>query len=240
MNKLDGFAPVYVINLENRQDRRKYIESELKINDIKDYTIIDAIYGEAEDFSKTVYLPQITNLTKAELGCTLSHLKAIETWLKNSKSEYAIIIEDDLSFETLPYWNQTFQEFLDSLSEVDYDVLQLAVINDKMNLFFHKRDEVDWSAACYLIKRSYAERLIDMYKPDDKYYFGQNNNRSVADALVYINTDKAYTYPLFTYRVDLNSSIHPGHVDSIHVDSRNIVLDFWKIKKSLDQSLNNY
>lgn len=233
LNKLKGFAPVYVINLESRTDRLDYIKNELEENNITDYEIIKAIDGSNFNFDEIIFEKDKLKLSNNELGATLSHLKAIEHWLNTSESEYAIIIEDDLSFETVAKWNFTFDEFLKSINK-PYDMLQLCIIhNYTINTNLHMREMRDWSAACYLIKRDRAKELIEKHFIDKKYVLPQNRS-AVADSLIYSRC-KVLSIPLLTYNMDLDSSIDiEGNIivkddikPSMQSNSKKQTLDYW-------------
>jgi GR25 family glycosyltransferase involved in LPS biosynthesis len=51
LNKLEGFGPVYVINMEKSLDRKNYIDEHFKKYGISDYTFIKAVDGSVEDLS---------------------------------------------------------------------------------------------------------------------------------------------------------------------------------------------
>jgi GR25 family glycosyltransferase involved in LPS biosynthesis len=234
LNKLEGFAPVYVINLESRKDRLEYIKNELEKNNIKEYEIFKAIDGSSFNFDEVLFEKDKLKLSNNELGATLSHLKAIEHWYKTSESEYAIIIEDDLSFETVSKWGFTFNEFLKSINK-PYDMLQLCIIhNYTINTNLHMREMRDWSAACYLIKRNRAKELIEKHFIDGKYVLPQTRF-AVADSLVY-HRSKVLSVPLLTYTLDLDSSIdiegNQNVKDDIkpvmHLSSKQQTLAYWE------------
>ena len=50
--------------------------------------------------------------------------------------------------------------------------------------------------------------------------------RAVADDLIY-NSGNTYAVPIFLYRVQLGSSIHPEHVDAIHKASYTALSNWW-------------
>lgn len=234
-NKLEGFGPVYVINLKSRTDRFEYITNQLKINNVKDYEIIEAVDGNSTDFDKIVHNRESLKITNSELGATLSHLKTIKHWLDNSPSDYAIIMEDDLSFETVKYWNFNFKDFIQSVNK-QYDMLQFCIIhNFKVNPVLHIRERRDWSAACYLITRKRAEVLIGNFYVDGKYKLPIGNVNAVADSLIYTKS-RCYSQPLFTYTMEFQTSIEsPGNSKQdkerpggIHDRSRNEVIEFWE------------
>ena len=227
-NALKDFGPIYVINLKSREDRLTHIKKEFNKHNVKDYTIIEAIDGSTEDLSLIVDSVDSIPLSKNEIACSISHLKSIKHWLDTSKSEYAIIVEDDLTFETVDNWQWNWKEFLSKI-DTYYDMLQLSIINTyKVNTSLHYREIRDSSAACYVIKRSWAEKLVSKHIINDKFVFtGKDRSRLVADGLVY-NGAICLSFPLFTYSIDFDSSINQEHINTFHTKSRNEVLDFWK------------
>lgn len=233
LNKLDGFYPVYVINLESRLDRLNHIKKEFNRYGVTEYEVFNAVDGENTDFNDIVFQKENLQLSNAELGTTISHLKTISHWLETSDSEYAIIVEDDLSFETVDKWNFIFSDFIKSINK-PYDILQLCIIqNYKINTNLHMREKLDWSAACYLIKRDAGKKLIDKYFIDNKYVLPQNRT-AVADSIVYSGS-KTLSIPLFTYNLELPSSINfefnlsaeQTNKFSTHISSKKQTLEYW-------------
>ena len=112
-NKLDGFGPLYIINLKRRTDRHERMMNLIYNNNITDYTFIDAVDGtENIDYLiDNVEQKHEAMARMPEIATTISHIKAIEYWINTSDTEYAIFAEDDLSDETLQYWGWTWKEF---------------------------------------------------------------------------------------------------------------------------------
>lgn len=229
LNKMEGFGPVYVINMERSADRKKYIKDHFEKYGVLDYTFIEAIDGSKDDVDGLLSAPfNELVISKNETACTLSHLKAIEQWLTNSESEYAIIVEDDVSFETVDFWSFTWKNFLDSVTQ-NYDVLQMAIINNFIvNPRLHLREYLDWSAAVYLIKRPYAQRLIKKHKIDDKYTFSQLTRYKCLSEGAIFSGALCYSIPLFTYSLNHGSSLNESHIDTIHKNSKNQVMSYWQ------------
>lgn len=229
LNKLDGFGPVYVVNMERSSDRKQYIQDHFEKYGVSNYTFIKAIDGSQEDVLEL--LNNTINesiISKGETACTISHLKAIEQWLEESESEYAVIVEDDVSFETVDYWNFTWKEFFDSVNQ-KYDILQLAIINNFIvNNRLHLREHLDWSAAAYLIKRPYAEKLIKKHKINDKYTFSTTSRYDCLSEGAILGKSLCYSIPLFTYSIDHGSALNPSHVDTIHTNSKRQALEYWQ------------
>lgn len=229
-NTFKNFGPIYVINLKRREDRKKYMESEFKKYNIKNYHFFEAIDG-TKDLVRDMVSSSDIPISDGELACTISHLSVIKHWLETSKSEYAIIMEDDLSFETVQYWDWTWEEFLNKIQD-NYNMLQLSIINTrKINTSLHLREIHDTSANCYLITRKRAEEIVAKHFIDNKFVIPSLRLYAVADSLVY-NSALCYSFPLFTYIIESsdleNDRGHP--TKHIHEKSKKEVLDFWQTK----------
>jgi GR25 family glycosyltransferase involved in LPS biosynthesis len=90
-----------VISLEKAKDRRIKMQNQLLDLQIDGF-IMDAVDGEKlslEQLNRRLHLPggyREGELFKpGELGCTLSHIKALE-WAQDKNWPYVIIIEDDV------------------------------------------------------------------------------------------------------------------------------------------------
>jgi GR25 family glycosyltransferase involved in LPS biosynthesis len=226
--KLHGFGPIYYINLDDKQDRKIFMETQFEKWEIKNYERISAFDGRESDLSEFIVGKYPEGLTTSELGCTLSHLKAIKHWYETSTSPYAIICEDDCLIDNAKYWNFTWQEFI---ARVPYcwDCLQLAIISTgNISVNIHNRFVNSFSTAIYCINRRYAEKLIHFHCRDNKFKLDQNvKPRLVADDLVY-NGGLTFSTPLFLYELRLGSDIHNDHIDVFHKNSYNGILSFWQ------------
>jgi GR25 family glycosyltransferase involved in LPS biosynthesis len=229
-NALKDFGPIYVINLKSREDRLDHIKKEFNKHNVKDYTIIEAVDGSIEDLSLLVDNINSVPLSKNEIACSISHLKAIKHWLDTSTSDYAIIVEDDLTLETVNNWQWTWNEFLSKI-ETNYDILQLAITHVyTINTSIHYREIFDSGAVCYLIKRPWAKKLISKHMLNNKFIFNdKDRSRLVADGLIYDGAI-CLSLPLFTHSVNFNSSVNEQHVNTLHIKSRNQILKFWETK----------
>ena len=79
MNNITDIKHAFYINLASRPDRKQHVEEQLKIMGI-----------EAERFNAI-------KLTNGALGCSMSHLKCLETAKENNWS-HLLVIEDDIKF----------------------------------------------------------------------------------------------------------------------------------------------
>jgi GR25 family glycosyltransferase involved in LPS biosynthesis len=80
---MDKIDVVFYINLAHRADRREHIDAQFEKVNIPKSKIqrIDAI-----------------KKTPGSLGCTMSHIKALETFLANPSLKTALVLEDDFTF----------------------------------------------------------------------------------------------------------------------------------------------
>ena len=226
--KLKGIPPIYYINLDGEPERKAYMEAQLKYWEIENYTRISAYDGREDDLGDILKGKYPEMMSSGEIGCTTSHLKAIKHWYDTSDTPYAIMMEDDCSFDTVKFWNFTWKDFI---SKVPYawDVLQLAIISTgDIHVPIHTRFVNDFSTACYVITRHHAKKLIDFHIRGDKYKLDNGvKPRPVADDLVY-NSGLTFATPIFLYRLQLGSSIHPEHIDAFHKMSHDGILNFWQ------------
>lgn len=231
LNKIKGFPSVYYINLDDHKDRRAYMEEQFSWWGIENYTRITAYDGRGDnDLGEVLKGKYPQTMTSGEVGCTVSHLKAMKTWLENSdeSEEYLIVMEDDCDMEVIAHWGFTWKDFTRKLP-YHWDVIQLAVINPgELHIRMHLRFVNDFSTACYLIRRSHAAKLVRMHCRGDFFKLDQNvKPRAVADDLIY-NSGLTFTIPLFLYKIALGSSIHDVHVNVFHKSSHDGLWDFWK------------
>lgn len=150
---------VYYINLEEREDRKVFVETELKKMKWK-YERFNAIKHE-----------------KGIIGCCLSHLRVIEM-AKEKDLDYVVILEDDIQFLQPEKYNKMlidFRNFIESNS-LDYDVLLIATnILDKVNGIipinnYIYRVKASYSAAGYIVKKHYYDKIIENYKEGHKLF----------------------------------------------------------------------
>lgn len=225
--KLNGICPIYYLNLDGQPERRKNIEDQFAYWQVTNYERISAYDGRDDDLSH-ILVGRYPEISSGEVGCVTSHLKGMKHWLETSDTDHAIFCEDDLDLETVKYWPFTWKEFY-SYIPYDWDVVQLAVINPRKLLGnLHPRLVDDFSTAAYMINRRYAEKLMALHVRGEKYKLDNGvRPRAVADDLIY-NAGKTYAIPVFLYKLDLGSTIHPEHVDVFHKGSRDGLIAWWQ------------
>ena len=240
--KLKNFGPLYYINLDGQPERDTEMQSMCKYWELNP-TRISAFDGRNSSLNHILEGSHDIGITSGEVGCVTSHLKAIKQWYETSDTPYAIFAEDDVSFDTARFWKFTWDEFVEKLP-YDWDVVQLAIINPGVvYASMHARWVNDFSTACFMVTRHHAKKLIEHHCVGDKFRLDQGvKPRPVADDLIY-NCGRTYAIPLFHYKIELGSSIHPEHIEVFHKGSHQGILQHWKeqLAQMEDQSqLFNY
>ena len=234
--KLKNIAPVYYLNLDGQPERRKYMEEQFKYWEIENYTRISAYDGREDDLSDIIKGRYPDNMTSGEIGCTTSHLKAIKHWYETSDTQFSLIVEDDVDFSLVSNWNFTWADLCSKLP-YDWDVVQLAIISTgDIHIQLHQRFVNDFSTAAYIITRHHASKIIKNHIRGDKYKLDNGiKPRAVADDLIY-NSGMSYAFPIFNYKLEFQSSIHPDHIDRYHRQCRDSIRQYW-IDNGSDQDL---
>lgn len=137
--------------------------------------------------SKGFYMPSHASLrswqregTATELACTLAHLLAAMR-LFRVNATYAMVLEDDVSFELIPQWRSTgLKAALESLPD-DWTILKVGFFNERRAIYEkHLRqlaagfivspiDSIEdwdsWGAFAYMVHRRGLAALLDAYWP---------------------------------------------------------------------------
>ena len=239
-NKLENFPSVYYVSLEECKDRQENIEKQFAEYGITPTSILSKRFSESDDEITGKFLNQMNGGT---IGCVVSHLKAIRKWYEETNEDYAFFCEDDLSLETVNYWDFTWEEFIGTIPE-DVCCVQLLVIRKDYDTFdLRKRYWDDWAGTAYIITRNYAKVLVENYCLGEKRFHlelpGSGNVLTPLLENVLFETleDVCYTVPLFVEDIRFNTTFSPkedkdvnGSQKNGHIDAYKIVLNYWKNK----------
>ena len=163
-NKLKGFPNCWVVNLEESADRREYMTSEFNRLGLN-HTICQ--YKRIED-TDLKFVGEDEILKTLPLGATSSHLLTIKKWYETTDEEMVAIFEDDCDFSIIDKWNFVFEDFLEKFGPL-WDGIQLCVMHERWPVMAPRnRLGYDHGLQCYIVKRSYAKKLIDYYFKDDR------------------------------------------------------------------------
>ena len=235
---LEYFPSVYYVTLEESTDRQRVLEQEFSKYGIQPKAIKSKRFAEENDNIQGKYVYQLNDGTK---GCCVSHLKAIKEWYNTTDEDYAFFCEDDISLETVQYWDFTWEQFIEALPE-DAECVQLFTIRDNYDTFeLRGRYWDDWGASAYIITRDYAKKIIDAYVKNDHYLLEVPNQEvmPLIENMLFACLGKTYTIPLLVENVKFGSTfegadddVKDGHKNN-HVIARNLVLNHFKKKINL-------
>ena len=226
--KLQDIPNIYWLNLDADEQRRQYMEEQFDYWEITNHTRISGYDARNDDVSCFLKGRIPDNVTQNELGCCLSHLKAIKHFYENTTDEYCLIMEDDVNLNIVKYWNFTWTDFF-SCVPYDWDCVQLTTIcTGDIHVKLHLKFINDFSAAIYLISRHHAAKIIRNHIRGDKYKLDNGVKPRAVSEDVILETGKTYTIPLFLYNLDMGSTIHPEHINIFHKAPHDALLNFWQ------------
>lgn len=240
MKNLSNFPPVYYINLDSRIDRKESIEKSFEKYNITNYTRISAskYLGSEKEKWEHLILDKKVKCSASDVGATLSHLEAIETWLNTSNTEVAIIMEDDCDISISDYWTFDWNILMENIP-FNWDCIQLCM-NHHLIIPFHLHPMMrdSGSASCYLINRHYANKVLKLHKFPEGYKLvnriGDPKYQEIASHIDYLifDTGKTYSFPVFTVNTEFHSDQRPTKLHPRDQPCRDAVIDFWKNKSS--------
>lgn len=226
--KLQGLPHIYWLNLDADEDRRQYMEQQFEYWQVTNHTRISGFDGRTDDCAYYLKGKVPDNISPRELGCCLSHIKAIKHFYEETDDEYCMIVEDDVSFDLVRYWNFTWREFF-GLVPYDWDCLQLTTIcTGDIHVKLHMRFINDFSAAIYLISRHHAAKIIKNHVRGDKFKLDNGVKPRAVSEDVILETGKTYTIPLFLYNMNFGSTIHQDHIGAFHKAPHDALLNWWQ------------
>ena len=226
--KLRGLPHIYWLNLDADEDRRFYMEEQFKYWEIENHTRISGYDGRDDDVSSHLKGRIPDNVTQNELGCCMTHLKAIKHFYEETDDDYCMILEDDVDFSTVRHWNFTWQEFI-GLAPYDWDCLQLTTIcTGDIHVKLHLKFINDFSAAVYLISRHHAAKMMRHHIRGEKYKLDNGvKPRAVSEDTI-LETGRTYTIPLFLYNMNFGSTIHQDHITVFHKAPHDALSNYWQ------------
>ncbi|EDV0264102.1 glycosyltransferase [Salmonella enterica subsp. salamae] len=142
---------VIYINLENRKDRRSFIESEFKKVGIPKDKIIrfDAIEHPI-----------------GHLGCAMSHAKVMEEAIINNWGNI-LVLEDDMQFSTIKSDIDRVNLFFDTLRRIEWNMALLSANYHQVQIFKSTADIVrvlsTWCCGAYIVNATYIPILYQNF-----------------------------------------------------------------------------
>lgn len=191
-NKLSGLPVLYYINRDKENQNMSRIVDEYGLQSIRVSGIVD---NELDEQLPSGY---DTN----ELTRILSHLDAIRFWLTHSTSDMALICEDDLCMDTIIHWPFTWSDMVNKLPYY-WDILQCSTENTELTL--HPRTVKDGRCGSYLIRRTYAEKLMMLYTRGIKWHLYYSPSYAFTMEEVLFCPGVSFSLPLFVHTRNKNA-----------------------------------
>jgi GR25 family glycosyltransferase involved in LPS biosynthesis len=201
---------IYVINLKNDKIRRNYIKLLFKKLNIE-YTLV--VVEPISDDLFSLLRGVEKQLSKSEVGCSLSHLWCLKHIIENKYKGGSIIFEDDIvvhkNFESM--FEQLFKEkqfdFL-SMGACDFDFFDVNYKNVKNGLY----------QPCLTSKRCYGAHANYYSLNGAKYIFKLKSlffsffDNNFSSIFKHFNTSAFITYPnLFVTELSTSNINHKYH-----------------------------
>lgn len=233
IDKLKGIPKVYYFNLDSRQDKQIYMESQFDFWKIGHKRVSSSKYTPAnyDDWKHLVILNPEWNFFEdtfpydygelkyqryvIETAHILNQLETIKNWLETTNEKYIILMEDDHDLSMIEYMHFDW-EYLMNHIPYDWDVIQFEVTNGTgIPCFLHPTMDRSWTGPL-LINRGYAEKLIRIhYTNEGKVNFHQmvSSNKwtkqsgtlGLVPDYVFSKNGKGYSIPLIYLNPNLGS-----------------------------------
>ena len=228
---LDGIDIIYWINLDRSPDRRKYMET-LFTNPVFRNIPNERIKASDGKLPATVYEKlrlQYKQKNDYEYACLLSHLETVHKF-SQTNHPIALIAEDDITLDFQKYWRKSVREIV-AQAPANWEIIQLCYICVHANplqfdLYEPNMRNKCVSAAAYVIKNSAAKKIMTTIYVGGKYTIDPTINHH-ADCFLFAKL-KTYTYkfPLFMYKKQNTSLLHPEDLAE-HEYSRRKIEDMY-------------
>jgi hypothetical protein len=243
MIKLDNIPPIYYFNLEHRTDRREYLEKQFSDYGVTNYYRVNSSRYSVDNYEEWKPKVVIDKLrTKIWFLATLvDRMRGIIDWYNSNISETCLMVEDDICFEPVKYWNFDWKTFVNRLP-CNWECVQLHIIGERyVNMSLSKWTRNNHSTGCILINRSYAEKLIKFHYINDKFVLYSNYGyNSIWPEYHYQSVDfvlyqiaVTYSIPIFTTNYNfLSDGSRNEQINHMSKNCDEVVLDWWKNKST--------
>ena len=239
-HKINYIDKIVWINLDRSSKRKDYMNQLLKSTPVQNQRIsgIDGNKINVQNIINDLLLGK--KMSFGEIGCTLSHIKAINS-LKNEPGNYFMVCEDDISFDHLKYFNKTLKNIIEESPTFDILMINKIYTNEINDTYvswkdYYQKNKKIWGTACYIISKKGINKLIKIckYIDDNHFIFNKklNNTFDVADFYLYNLLDTwVYKYNFINSK-DESSTIHNNHLN-YHDKSNKFNLEL--IKRDINQ-----
>ena len=232
--RLRNFPHIYYVNLDNRKDRRIYMEDQFQQWRLEYTRVSSSNYAESkvQDWSHKIE-GKCKNLPVYVVGNAITHLEFMKDWLSTSTDPFLCLMEDDYDLNLIQYWNFNW-DYLMNRIPYDWDCLQIGFESTKFIPFFlHPKLNHSYFGPV-ILQRDYVEKILDLHSSGDKWKFlgniGDSKFNSTAATVDYFigHTGRTYSIPLITTNDKLTSGENSVTINRIHhTKSRNAYYHWW-------------
>ena len=232
--RLRNFPHIYYVNLDNRKDRRIYMEDQFQQWRLEYTRVSSSNYAESkvQDWSHKID-GKCKNLPVYVVGNAITHLEFMKDWLSTSTDPFLCLMEDDYDLNLIQYWNFNW-DYLMNRIPYDWDCLQIGFESTKFIPFFlHPKLNHSYFGPV-ILQRDYVEKILDLHSSGDKWKFlgniGDSKFNSTAATVDYFigHTGRTYSISLITTNDKLTSGENSVTINRIHhTKSRNAYYHWW-------------
>jgi GR25 family glycosyltransferase involved in LPS biosynthesis len=164
---INGIDRIYWINLQRSKDRADKMTKFLANIDMPEEKIVrvNAFDGHA-GLTDIMHMFHFMNKTKYKMtpgayGCLLSHLETIRRFYESGE-ERALILEDDVNLEAMPYWDKPISQIIEEAPK-DWQIISLKWGHPlaEPSTLYTRWSELCYFTAAYIINRAGAEKIVN-------------------------------------------------------------------------------
>ena len=232
---LRNFPHVYYVNLDNRTDRKEYMEKQFEFWRLDFTRVSSSKYAasKAKEWGADKVTGKVTGMPAYVVGNAVTHLDFMKEWLNNSTDPWLLLMEDDYDLNLIQYWNFNW-DYLMNRVPYDWDCLQIGFESTKFIPFFLHPKLNHTYFGPVILQRDYVEKILDLHSDGDKWNFekvlgDKKFNKSAGTVDYFIgHTGRTYCIPLITTNDTLTSGENGVMINRIHhKHSRRAYYHWW-------------
>lgn len=245
--KFENFPHIYYVNLDNRVDRKKYMEDQFFYWGL-DYTRVSGskyLASNLKEWGSDFVVGKVTGIPAYALGNSITHLEFMKKWMNTRTDDYLLLMEDDYDLNLFEYWNFDWNYLMDRLP-YDWDCIQLGFESDQFIPFFlHPKLRHSYFGPV-MMTRDYVEKILDLHCVGNKYRFDMpiaidkfNKNSTTVDYFIG-HTGRTYSIPLITTNTSYTSTEFGIDINRQHHTKSRSAYYYWWMKEHLNFTLDDF
>lgn len=235
ITKLKNIPSINCITLRESEDRRNKLKFWFELYNVKNYKF--HIFDRLNNIDDYNFIgPLAYHISNDVKPIFISHFSVLRDWYENTNEDHLIVVEDDVSFKPVEYWNFTWEEFEHNLPE-NCMCVQLVIMRYNCEPYeFDKREpnrRGHWSACAYFLKREYVKHLIDSYNPSPTTFTldikGVDLVPEIEQVLFLDLKERVYVFPLFVEDCYVESTKIEEKPEQSHKQSSHVcAMNWWQ------------